>query len=105
MFAIKGKISSIEKRNYKKGVFYVILLCRSSTNEQFKDTFIEFLCFNEKAIETIQSNELEQNDVVEMTFYIKGDFSKERNVGWRNILFATNVIVIKKAVKKETKII
>lgn len=100
MFAIKGKIQTIELKKYQKGEFYVILMCRTSTNEQYKDSFIEFICFNEKAIETIKTNNYEPNDIVEFTFYIRGVESKERNVGWKNNLFITNAVMIKKNVKK-----
>ena len=103
MFAIKGKINSIEKKKYARGVFYIILLHRELKKENFKDVYMQFYCFNEKVIESIEKNNVEVNDVVEFTFYIKAVLGQDAMVGWKNNLMITNMTLLKKAIKKESK--
>jgi hypothetical protein len=94
MFAIKGKITNLTKcKSRNGGHFYRIILCKELKDKKL-ETIMEFFSFYETVNKKFDDTEIALNDIIEITFYIKG-VAVENQI--KNNLMVRNLTLIKKS--------
>jgi hypothetical protein len=93
MFAIKGKLTNLTKcKSRVGGHFYRIVLCKEHKEKKF-ETVMEFFSFYGSVNDKFDNAEITSNDIIELTFYIKGVVAENQI---KNNLMVRNITLIKK---------
>lgn len=96
MFAIAGKIKSIELSKTKEGSdFAKLVLCKKK--KEGGEYVVFFFVFKKDVVEDILSQNIKVGDYVEITFYIKG---REDGSKITNNLYADKIAVLKGVASK-----
>jgi hypothetical protein len=90
MFAVTGKIWSIDKVEFQNKTYYQMVVKKKRHDRELS---MCFLIFKEEVIKQYKDRYFDSGDTVQIKFYIKANQFKDR---WYNNLFVDKMSVLKK---------